>query len=146
MQHELRNFLALAWRSDSVNRFYKALVKKERNMSCTTIKGLWWYDNMLDRVRELKSMIFQIHRRRGRQQKKRPRKHVNHHLIMNLEHSGIITKKRWEGNVGAAGNYAKFLTSSWSSAHIPYNVWTWTILSSAKQRRGEERGRFGKKI
>ena len=28
-------------------------------------------------------------------------------------------------------------------AHIPYNVWTWIISSSTKQRRGEER--FGKK-
>jgi len=67
---------------------------------------------MLDRVRQLKSWIFQIHRRRGRQQKKRPQKHVNNHLIINLEHSGIITEKRGEGNVGAAGNDAKFLTSS----------------------------------
>jgi hypothetical protein len=38
--------------------------------------------------------------------------HVNHHLIMNLEHQGIITEKRGEGNVGAADNDAKFLTSS----------------------------------
>jgi len=67
---------------------------------------------MLDRVRGLKSRIFHIHRRRGRQQKKRPQKHVNHHLIMNLGHSGIIRAKRGEGNVGAAGNDAKFLTSS----------------------------------
>jgi len=51
---------------------------------------------MLDRVRGLKSRIFHIHRRRGRQQKKRHKKHVNHHLIMNLEHSGIITEKRRE--------------------------------------------------
>ena len=60
----------------------------------------------------------------------------------------MITEKRGEGNVGAAANDAKFLTSSLPSAHIPYNVWTWTISSSAKQRRGEERrgeGRFGKK-
>jgi hypothetical protein len=44
--------------------------------------------------------------------KKRPQKHVNHHLIMNLEHHGIITEKRGEGNIGATGNDAKFLTSS----------------------------------
>jgi hypothetical protein len=42
----------------------------------------------------------------------RPQKHVNHHLIMNLEHQGTITEERGEGNVGAAGNGAKFLTSS----------------------------------
>ena len=64
---------------------------------------------------------------------------------MNLEHQGIITKKRGEGNVGAAANDAKFLTSSWSSAHIPYNVWTWIIWSSSKQRRGKERGDLAKK-
>ena len=64
---------------------------------------------------------------------------------MNLEHQGIITEKRGEGNVGAAANDAKFLISSWSSAHIPYNVWTCAISSSAKQRRGEERGDLAKK-
>jgi hypothetical protein len=31
---------------------------------------------------------------------------------MNLEHQGIITEKRGEGNIEAAGNDAKFLTSS----------------------------------
>ena len=62
-----------------------------------------------------------------------------------MEHQGIITEKRGEGNVGEANNDAKFLTSSWSSAHIPYNVWTWTISSSAKQRRWEERGDLAKK-
>ena len=64
---------------------------------------------------------------------------------LELGASGIITEKRGEGNVGAAANDAKFLTSSRSSAHIPYNVWTWTISSSAKQRRGEERGDLAKK-
>jgi hypothetical protein len=44
--------------------------------------------------------------------KKRPQKHVNHHLIMNLEHHGIITEMRGEGTVGEAGNDAKFLISS----------------------------------
>ena len=63
---------------------------------------------------------------------------------MNLEHQGIITEKR-EGNVGATANDAKFLTSSWSSAHIPHNVWTWTISSSAKQKERRGEGRFGKK-
>jgi hypothetical protein len=43
---------------------------------------------------------------------------------MNLEHKGIITEKKGEGNVRAVGNDAKFLTSSGSSAHIPYNEWT----------------------
>jgi len=33
-------------------------------------------------------------------------------LIINLEHQVIITEKREEGNVGAAGNDTKFLTSS----------------------------------
>jgi hypothetical protein len=37
--------------------------------------------------------------------------------------------------VGAAGNDAKFLTSSRSSAHIPNNFWSWTILSQAKEER-----------
>jgi hypothetical protein len=60
---------------------------------------------------------------------------------MNLEHHGIITEKRGEGNVGAAGNDVKFLKSSLSSAHILFNVWTWTISSSAKQKRGEGRVR-----
>jgi hypothetical protein len=60
---------------------------------------------------------------------------------MNLEHHGIITEKRGEGNVGAAGNDVKFLKSSLSSAHISFNVWTWTISSSAKQKRGEGRVR-----
>jgi len=64
---------------------------------------------------------------------------------MNLEHQGIITEKRGGGNVGAAGNDAKFLTSFLSSAHIPYNLWTWIISSSVKQRRGEERGDLTKK-
>ena len=64
---------------------------------------------------------------------------------MNLEHQGIITEKRGKDNVGAAGNNAKFLTNSWSSSHISYNIWTWTISSSAKQRRGEERGDLAKK-
>jgi hypothetical protein len=31
---------------------------------------------------------------------------------MNLEHKGIIIEKKGEGNVRAAGNDAKFLTSS----------------------------------
>jgi len=31
---------------------------------------------------------------------------------MNFKHQAIITEKRGEGNVGAAGNDAKFLTSS----------------------------------
>jgi hypothetical protein len=31
---------------------------------------------------------------------------------MNFEHQGIIIEKRGEGNVGAAANDAKFLTSS----------------------------------
>jgi hypothetical protein len=31
---------------------------------------------------------------------------------MNLEHKGIVIEKRGEGDVGAAGNDAKFLTSS----------------------------------
>ena len=64
---------------------------------------------------------------------------------MNLEHQDIITEKRGEGNVGVAANDAKFLTSSWSSAHIPYNIWTWTISSLVKQRRGEESGDLAKK-
>jgi hypothetical protein len=44
--------------------------------------------------------------------KKRSQKHVNHYLIINLEYYGIITEKRGEGNVGAASNDTKFLTSS----------------------------------
>ena len=63
---------------------------------------------------------------------------------MNLEHQGIITEKIGEGNIGAAANDAKFLTSFLSSAHIPYNVWTWKISASAKQRRGEESGVLAK--
>jgi hypothetical protein len=34
---------------------------------------------------------------------------ITHHLIMNLKHQGIVTQNRGEGNVGAAGNDAKFL-------------------------------------
>jgi hypothetical protein len=58
-----------------------------------------------------------------------------------LEHKGIITDKRGEGNVGAASNDAKFLTSSWSSAHILYYVWILDnfIIGKTKERRGEGR-------
>jgi hypothetical protein len=41
--------------------------------------------------------------RSGKGFKKRPQKYVNHHLIIVLEHKGIIIGKRGEGNVGTAG-------------------------------------------
>jgi hypothetical protein len=63
--------------------------------------------------------------------------HINHHLIKNLEHKGIInTVSISTKTVGAASNDAKFLTSSRSSAHIPNNFWSWTISSQPK--RGEK--------
>jgi hypothetical protein len=58
-----------------------------------------------------------------------------------LEYKGIITDKRGEGNVWAASNDAKFLTSSSSSAHIPYYVGILDnfIIGKTKERRGEGR-------
>jgi hypothetical protein len=53
-----------------------------------------------------------VNTKQRRMFKKRHQKHVNHHLIMNLEHHGIITEMRGEGTVGEAGNDAKFLISS----------------------------------
>jgi hypothetical protein len=63
---------------------------------------------------------------------------------MNLEHHGIMTEKKGEGNVRAAGNDAKFLTSSWSSAHIPFNDGLGQFNHRQnKEDRGE--GELGKK-
>jgi hypothetical protein len=40
--------------------------------------------------------------------------------------------------VGVAGNDAKFLTSSRSSAHIPNNFWSWIISSQTKEGREDK--------
>jgi hypothetical protein len=60
-------------------------------------------------------------------------------LIKNLEHKCIIKTVSISTKViGAAGNDAKFLTSFKSSAHIPNNFCSWTILSQAKEAKEDK--------
>jgi hypothetical protein len=73
--------------------------------------------------------------RRGKGFKKRPQKHINHHLIIVLDHKGIITDKRQERMPSSSQVLDHQLIF-----HITYGF---RHSSSAKQRRGE--GRVGKK-